>query len=549
MLPTKSLCLNISIDRLHQVPGKADHFAVWVWNAPYPGGHVHHDCILPESLAETWMIWQDMFSPFSYSQSAKIPVHQRAIAPTVVVSPLSNSGKSGATYSGHLMQQLGIDLWKWLFDGPIQNCLERSQGIAIGIGPTQTLRLRLEVRDPDLILMPWEIMQPQVGKQAISLSQQLLFSRTTSDVAPLPPLRTEQTLNILLVLGEESTGQNSNGGSLKLEQEAKLLASVLEDSVLNNIRAVGTFVPCQVDTLIMPTAAELISTLENGMYNVLFYAGHGAAAPNGGLLYLRPGVTMNGTELAQVLTRCRVTLAVFNSCWGAQSARINHQAIGRSSLAEVLIHHGVPAVLAMRDAIADQEAISFIEAFARALAERKPIDQAVAIARQQLLTLYKFNQPAWTLPVLYIHPEFDGQLLEVIPDITELPPDSPTSVGRPHLKAYLRPVGFTANICHINSGLLRIGRVPKKDLVKNDLVIEEKWVSQAHAEIICRCTSLNANGAGPNYFLRDFSRFGTLVSGPDGIRKVHYEQVSLQSGMELKFGSSKGQTWEFVIGS
>lgn len=543
MLPTKSLCLNISIDRLHQVPGKAEHFAVWVWNAPYPGGHVHHDCILPESLAQTWLVWQDMFSPFSWSQSSRMPAHQVAIAPTVVVLP-DNPSKLGATYSGHLMQQLGIDLWKWLFDGPIQSCLERSQGIAIGIGPTQALRLRLEVRDPDLILMPWEIMQPQIGKQAISLSQQLLFSRTTSDVAPLPPLRTDQTLNILLVLGEESTGQSSNGDCLKLEQEAKLLVSVLENSVLNNVNAVGTFVPCQVDTLIMPTAAELTSTLENGIYNVLFYAGHGAPAPNGGLLFLRPGVTMNGTELAQVLTRCRVTLAVFNSCWGAQSARIEHQAIPRSSLAEVLIHHGVPAVLAMRDAIADQEAMSFIEAFARALAERKSIDQAVAIARQQLLTLYKFNQPGWTLPVLYIHPEFDGQLLEVIPDITELPPDSPTSVGRPHLNAYLRPVGFMANMYHINSGLLRIGRDQK-----NDLVILEKWVSQTHAEIICRCTSLNANGAGPNYFLRDFSRFGTLVSGPDGIRKVHHEQVSLQSGMELKFGSSKGQAWEFVIGS
>lgn len=545
MLPIKSLCLNISIDRLHQVPGKAEHFAVWVWNAPYPGGHAHHDCILPESLAQTWLVWQDMFSPFSWSQSPKMPAHQVAIAPTLVVVPESPS-KPGATYSGHLMQQLGIDLWKWLFDGPIQNSLERSQGIAIGIGPTQALRLRLEVRDPDLILMPWEIMQPQIGKQAISLSQQLLFSRTTSDVAPLPPLRTEQTLNILLVLGEESNKQNSSSGPLKLEQEARLLASVLENSVLNNANAAGTFVPCQVDTLIMPTAAELISALENGMYNVLFYAGHGAAAPNGGLLFLRPGVTMNGTELAQVLTRCRVTLAVFNSCWGAQSARINNQAIGRSSLAEVLIHHGVPAVLAMRDAIADREAMSFIEAFARALAERKSIEQAVAIARQQLLTLYKFNQPAWTLPVLYIHPEFDGQLLEVIPDITELPPDSPTSVGRPHLNAYLRPVGFAASMYHINSGLLRIGRAQK-----NDLVIEEKWVSQTHAEIICRCTSLNAhpNAVEPNYFLRDFSRFGTLVSGPDGLQKVHHEQVTLKSGMELKFGSSKGQTWEFVIGS
>jgi len=50
----------------------------------------------------------------------------------------------------------------------------------------------------------------------------------------------------------------------------------------------------------------------------------------------------------------------------------------------VLIHHGVPAVLGMRDEI-DREALSFIRTFAQALRSRLPIDQAVAIARQQLL--------------------------------------------------------------------------------------------------------------------------------------------------------------------
>jgi hypothetical protein len=68
--------------------------------------------------------------------------------------------------------------------------------------------------------------------------------------------------------------------------------------------------------------------------------------------------------------------------------------------------------------------LSFIEVFTRSLlgfkdkeaqmsklfpSPRVPIDQAVRIARQQLLTLYKYNQPAWTLPILYMHPEFDGQ--------------------------------------------------------------------------------------------------------------------------------------------
>jgi hypothetical protein len=53
------------------------------------------------------------------------------------------------------------------------------------------------------------------------------------------------------------------------------------------------------------------------------------------------------TELAQVLTRNPVKLAVFNACWGAQPDQEGYQAIPRSSLAEVLLHHGVPAVLAL----------------------------------------------------------------------------------------------------------------------------------------------------------------------------------------------------------
>ena len=89
---------------------------------------------------------------------------------------------------------------------------------------------------------------------------------------------------------------------------------------------------------------------------------YGVPAPDGGMLFLQADRAMNGTELAQVLTRSRVKLAVFNACWGAQPDQQGHQAIPRSSLAEVLLHHGVPAVLAMRDSIADQEALSFIQA-------------------------------------------------------------------------------------------------------------------------------------------------------------------------------------------
>jgi hypothetical protein len=458
------------------------------------------------------------------------------------------------------MQHLGIDLWTWLFDGPIRNTLAQSQGIAIG--QNKPLRLRLEIRDPDFIPLPWEIMQQMAGKQAISLSQQLLFSRTTSDVDVFHPFtRSHQALNILLVLGQDVQRHARSATGLQLEQEAAALATVLKACGQPNPTSEKFVAPvaCNVETLLQPTPTELIDALEKGAFNILFYAGHGEPAPDGGLLFLRSDAVINGTELAQVLVRTQVTLAVFNACWGAQPEQVGSQTIPRSSLAEVLIHHGVPAVLGMRDSIADQEALTFIQTLAQALASRMPIDQAVAVARQQLLTIYKFNQPAWTLPVLYMHPQFEGELIKPIEEgITELPSMTPSWVGTPTPVAYLRSISATTQVWRIRGGLMRVGRRQE-----NDLVIQEQWVSQHHAEIICR-DDFTAQQARPTYFLRDFSRYGTLILPPDqasgvmnqelggregvrGWQKIHHQEVPLQSGIKLKFGSSQGQTLEFII--
>ncbi|MGE5658990.1 MAG: CHAT domain-containing protein [Actinomycetota bacterium] len=551
-----SPCLSIAIARLRTAG--ANHFATWVLQAPYPSGYVHHDCLWPETLSQTWQAWQEMFSPHTLVQSATASPALLALA-----LPSTDAAVTGPTpsYSSRLMQHLGMNLWQWLFEGPIRSSLHESKGIAIG--QNQPLRVRLDLREPDLIAIPWEIMQPQAGQPAISLSQQLLFSRTTSDVEPLPPLRPTDSLNILLVLGEQ--GGNSPLTPLQLEQEAVALANVLNTNKIDpNGHYLESSVPTRVDILIQPTAAELISYLETGQasgnrgsggtspYNILFYAGHGMPGPDGGLLFLRSDTTLNGTELAQVLVRCRVTLAVFNACWGAQPAvepstsSGNLQAMPRSSLAEVLIHHGVPAILGMRDSIADREALSFIQAFAQALSQRMAIDQAVATARQQLLTLYKFNQPAWTLPVLYMHPQFDGELIQPVDDIkTELPPNSSTWVGRSLPSAYLRShtdsPGASERVWPIRAGIVRVGR--QED---NDIVIREQWVSQKHAEIFCRNSVAEAK-TEPAYFLRDFSRYGTLILGPDGWQRVHHQELPLQSGVQLKFGSSQGQTLEFII--
>ncbi len=535
--------LSLAIERLRAT--EASHFAIYVIQAPYRGGYVLHDKLWSEGVAQTWQGWQEMFSS---RMLPNVPHVSQAAPPPAIANPAS-APVQPVSLTVRLMQNLGIGLWQWLFDGPIQASLNQSQGIAMG--QDKPLRLRLDIRDPILVAMPWEIMQVQAGKQAISLgTQQILFSRTTSDVDALPPLRTEQVLNILLVLGQDAAPtiqpisgslngeQSANLQTLKLEQEASALVQLLtQPSRLGGFHAA----PCYVDVLLQPTPAELIKRLETERYNVLFYAGHGMPAPDGGLLFLRSGQALNGTELAQVLTRCRVKLAVFNACWGAQPDQQGDQTIPRSSLAEVLIHHGVPAVLAMRDSITDQEALSFIQALAQALAERMPIDKAVAIARQHLLTLFKFNQQAWTLPVLYMHPEFDGELIK--PDdslLTKIPSSSPSQFGTKTPTAALRSIASTT-VWTIRGGLMRVGMAEDNDLVLKG----EPGVSRKHAEIFYR--NATADPSQPLYFLRDFSRYGTWVSDVNGWQKVHQQEVPLQPGTQLKFGGSQNSALEFMI--
>lgn len=530
------LTLCLAIDRLTQAD--STHYAIWVLESPFPGGYAHHDRLWDSQMAQIWESWQQFFSLRGLPQVPHVP---SAYVPQFHLDDLLDRVAPAAEaggYTGRLMQGLGVSLWEWLFDGPIRQTLERSLGMAIG--QNRPLKLRLEVRPPELISLPWEIMQPQPGCPALSLGPQVLFSRTASTVEPLPDAELDISLRILLVLGQDDPGITAGGAEqvLQLPQEAEALKQLLELSASRLSYQGASPVVCQVQTLLEPDAKTLLTALETGYFNVFFYAGHGVPAPDGGMLFLRQGGSLSGTELAQGLAHNGIRLAVFNTCWGAQPDLQQQQVIPRSSLAEVLLHHGVPAVLAMRDSIADEEALSFIQVLARGLAERQPVAQAVALARQHLLTAYRFNHPAWTLPVLYQHPQFEGHLLrEAALAVTQLPGQD----LRMTQSVVLRCLATPTRLWRLYDGYLRVGRLPD-----NDLVILEPWVSGQHAEIFCR-TQFENGVQETHYYLRDRSRYGSYYFDNHGWHHVHRAEVPLALGTAIRFGSPEGELMEFTL--
>jgi pSer/pThr/pTyr-binding forkhead associated (FHA) protein len=138
-----------------------------------------------------------------------------------------------------------------------------------------------------------------------------------------------------------------------------------------------------------------------------------------------------------------------------------------------------------------------------------------------------------------MHPDFNGELIASI--------DEEEGYGLllaepsiPH--AYLRSLSPGGRTWSLRPGATRIGRT-----TDNDIVIPEPSVSRRHAEILCRKT-LTETTVVRTYYLQDLSTYGTTwVFQANVWQQIHRQEVPLQSGMQLKFGSTKSQSWEFII--
>ena len=508
--------------------------AITVIQAPFPAGHVLQDVHWPESLNESWYQWSSFFD---YPRSLLTPTPEQA-------RPF-RSPPNQESVSSYLMHTLGIGLWQWFFQGSIQTCFSQSQGMAMG--QQQPLRVRLEIRDPALIPLPWEIMKADRVQSPFSLQPNILFSRTTNEVQILKNHTPCDRLNLLLVLGN---GETADGQTLDLQREKALLMPCFYETPLGD--TIENLTPISVNVLTEPTRETLLSTLETGSYNLLFYGGHAQPHADGGWLRLQRHDGICGVELAQALVRHQITLAVFNTCGSAQIDRSINPATGtweslpRSSLVETLIYYGIPAVVGMANVIGDQEALSFITHFFHALRNQYPVDQAMAIARAKLLSIYRFNSPTWTLPILYMHPQFDGQLVESHTSFstdlpTSTPTELPTDLDIEHQRqsgATLRTYPVAHQSWHLEGNLMRLGRGPK-----NDVVLSEPYVSQDHAKIIVRSAP---DSSIPTYHLEDCSRYGTWITGVGFCKHINNEPIELSRDMRLQFGSPKGPMFQFL---
>jgi hypothetical protein len=289
--------------------------------------------------------------------------------------------------------EIGGRLFRSLFTGAVGDLFLQSLSL-VGVQRGLRIRLRINPRGEGLGLLhrqPWELLYREETDDFLALSRRTPVVRALDIARPVPKASFDPPLRILVVVS-----QDPGGVLLELGEELMQLRSALS--------RIGGAV---LETLENPDARALREALDSRSFHVLHYMGHGSFDPvsgEGGLLLRGPDGKRELVTGRHLATKTKdvssLRLVVLNACETAlASASPEHNPF--AGVAAALLLGGVPAVVAMQSAIADQHAIAFSTAFYRQIARGTPVDEAVTEGRQAIHSLHP-DRGDWSIPVLFL---------------------------------------------------------------------------------------------------------------------------------------------------
>ena len=277
---------------------------------------------------------------------------------------------------------LGKQLYVALFEGEILRLWESSKAI---IGAGGGLRLRLDIRSPELALVPWEIIHDGCTYLALTVTTPIV--RGMSFHRPARIFDRETAPNVLLVTSSPTNAQKLSNLEAEVTSIERSLSSLVGDGRLGSC-----------DVLSHATRQSLQYKLSHANYEVVHYIGHGAFDGQSGYLELEDetGRTdrVDAVTLAQFFTDTSVRLLFLNSCETAIPSPVE----ASRGTAEANLVVGIPAVVAMSAVVMDGVASKFGQVFYKELVEEHSIEYCMTEARKAITN---YLTPYWAIPVLF----------------------------------------------------------------------------------------------------------------------------------------------------
>ncbi len=294
----------------------------------------------------------------------------------------------------------GQRLFDLLFADP---ALRSGWAEARGLAPERRIRLWLDVDEPALHTLPWELLRDD--GLALAANARTPFSRYLPGRQEWGAAVIERPLRMLAVIANPADLPEYTLTPLDVAAERDLLTSALQSLPPDLLHLEFLDPPV--------TLARLEACLRAQPYHILHYVGHGAfnVRRDQAVLYLEDatGTTniMRDAALAEMLERMNTPplLVFLAACRSGQRSPCATFA----GLAPRLARAGIPAVAAMQDDVAIAATHALSAAFYPQLLFHGRVDRALNEARSALMT---DDFPDAATPVLLMRLR-DGRLFEV----------------------------------------------------------------------------------------------------------------------------------------
>jgi hypothetical protein len=284
------------------------------------------------------------------------------------------------------MIAFGGELFETLLQGDVRRLYDEAR--------TRQRRRRLDLvltsMIPWISEKPWEFAYDS-GRRSFLATEEIHFVRNVLTNVPADPIvRPQGPLRILV-----AAAQPVGFGRLSIDQEVDVVRRGFAPLVDAQLVA--------IDVIARATPEEIHGYLKTGNYHIVHFIGHGVyndERREGCLVFEndRGGEFMLGERaLREIFCKRGLSMVFLNACESGRGGRADFN----KGVAQSLVAHGLPALVANQYSVLDSSATSFAQHFYASLAQGLSIGEAAREARIAVNYSLHGELIDWAIPVLY----------------------------------------------------------------------------------------------------------------------------------------------------
>lgn len=237
---------------------------------------------------------------------------------------------------------------------------------------------------------PWEFTYDR-GRECFLATEEMRFSRNVLTSIPADQINPVSGPLRILVASAQPVGY----GRLSIEQEEAVIRSGFEPLIAAGL--------VTVTTLPRATPTKLHGYLSNGKFDIVHFIGHGTydeSRGEGRLVFVNEKEqehSLGERSVREIFCSRNLSLVFLNACETGAAGRAEFN----KGVAQSLVAHGLPAVVANQYSVLDSSATSFAQHFYWSLAQGNSLGDSAREARIAVNYSLHGEPIDWAIPVLY----------------------------------------------------------------------------------------------------------------------------------------------------